>query len=83
MLVGHSRKGFIGKTLGDKRIDPTAGTIGVALSLAQQGVQIIRVHDVAAVRQALLLFEATGGLDGQPGKIAGNSEAATTVPAEP
>jgi dihydropteroate synthase len=42
--------------------DPAAGTIGVALSLARQGVQILRVHDVAAVRQALLLFQATGGL---------------------
>jgi dihydropteroate synthase len=43
--------------------DRTAGTIGVALSLARQGVQVIRVHDVAAVRQALLLFQATGGLE--------------------
>ena len=42
--------------------DRTAGTIGVALSLARQGVQVIRVHDVAAVRQAMLLFQATGGL---------------------
>jgi dihydropteroate synthase len=43
--------------------DRTAGTIGVALSLARQGVQILRVHDVAAVRQALLFFQATGGLE--------------------
>ena len=42
--------------------DRVAGTIGVALSLARQGVQIVRVHDVAAVRRALLLFQATGGL---------------------
>jgi dihydropteroate synthase len=33
------------------------------LSLARQGVQILRVHDVGAVRQALLLFQASGGLD--------------------
>ena len=65
VLVGHSRKAFIGKVIGDKEADRVAGTIGVALSLATQGVQIIRVHDVAAVRQALLLFEATGGIDGQ------------------
>lgn len=64
VLVGHSRKGFIGKVLGDKLANPTAGTIGVACALAVQGVQVIRVHDVAAVRQALLLFEATGGLGG-------------------
>jgi dihydropteroate synthase len=65
LVVGHSRKGFIGKVLGDKAADRTAGTIGVALSLAAQGVQIIRVHDVKPVREALLLFEATGGIDGR------------------
>ncbi len=62
ILVGHSRKGFIAKVLGDREADRTAGTIGVALSLARQGVQIIRVHDVAPVREALLLFDASGGL---------------------
>ncbi|HEX4145737.1 MAG TPA: dihydropteroate synthase [Pirellulales bacterium] len=65
LLVGHSRKGFIGKVLGDKEADRLAGTIGTALSLARQGVQIVRVHDVGPVRQALMLFEATGGIDGQ------------------
>lgn len=69
VLVGHSRKAFIGKVLGDKQADRTSGTIGVALALATQGVQIIRVHDVAAVRQALVLFEAAGGLDGQALKL--------------
>ncbi len=64
VLVGHSRKGFIGKILGDKSADKTTGTVGVACALAVQGVQIVRVHDVAAVRQALLLFEAAGGIDG-------------------
>ncbi len=61
VLVGHSRKGFIAKIIGDKAADRTAGTIGVACSLATQGIQLLRVHDVAAVRQALVLFEASGG----------------------
>lgn len=65
LLVGHSRKAFIGKVLGDKEADRTAGTIGVSLSLASQGVQIVRVHDVLPVRQALELFWATGGIDGR------------------
>jgi dihydropteroate synthase len=64
LLVGHSRKGFIGKVLGDKDADRTPGTIGVALALARQGVQVIRVHDVKPLREALLLFEAAGGIDG-------------------
>jgi dihydropteroate synthase len=63
LLVGHSRKAFIGKLIGDKAADRTFGTIGGALALARHGVQIIRVHDVAAVRQALTLFEACGGLN--------------------
>lgn len=62
VLVGHSRKGFIQKVIGDPSADPGPGTIGVALALARQCVQVIRVHDVASVRQALLLFDASGGL---------------------
>lgn len=62
VLVGHSRKGFIGRVLGDMQSDPLPGTIGVALALARHGVQVIRVHDVAQVRRALVLFEAAGGL---------------------
>jgi dihydropteroate synthase len=62
LLVGHSRKGFLGKLIGDKEADRTAATIGAAISLAVQGVQIVRVHDVRPVREALAAFEATGGL---------------------
>ena len=62
LLVGHSRKGFIGKVLGEKGADRAAATIGVSLALAGQGVQILRVHDVRTVRDALVLFEACGGL---------------------
>jgi dihydropteroate synthase len=66
LLVGHSRKGFIGKVLSDKEADRTAATLGVSLSLALQGVQILRVHDIAETAQALKLFAAVGGFDGQP-----------------
>lgn len=64
LVLGPSRKGFIAKVLQDQQLDRTAGTVGVSLSLASQGVQILRVHDVAQLRQALRLFEATGGIDG-------------------
>ncbi|HUY88859.1 MAG TPA: dihydropteroate synthase [Pirellulales bacterium] len=60
LVLGPSRKGFIAKVLCDKQADRTAGVIGVALALASQGVQVLRVHDVEPVRQALLLFEAVG-----------------------
>jgi dihydropteroate synthase len=71
LLVGHSRKGFIAKVLeagvggrgsGGGGQTRTFGTVGAALALARQGVQIVRVHEVRAVREALLLFEACGGL---------------------
>lgn len=71
LLVGHSRKRFMVATLSQlmapsplhlAEIDRAAGTIGVALAMARRGVQVLRVHDVAAVRQALLMFQATGGL---------------------
>lgn len=62
LLFGHSRKGFIGHVLKDRDADRTAGTIGVALALARAGIQIVRVHDVRAVRDAMRLYEAAGGL---------------------
>lgn len=64
LLGGFSRKGFIGKVLGDKEADRKFGNIGVALSLAAQRVQILRVHEVAPIREALCLFAASGGVDG-------------------
>ncbi len=65
LLVGPSRKGFLAKAVGDPNTDRTAATIGAALSLARRGVQVLRIHDLRAIRQALLSFEATGGLDGR------------------
>ena len=62
ILIGHSRKGFIGKLLGDKNADRTAGTLGVSLAVAAAGAHVIRVHDVKQTVDALRLFEAAGGL---------------------
>jgi dihydropteroate synthase len=58
ILIGHSRKGFIGKALGDKNLSRDYGTLGVSLWLAQQGIQLLRVHDVAGHVQALRLLSA-------------------------
>src|SRR5262249_3089037 len=65
VLVGPSRKKFIAEASGDPSCDRTAGTIGVSCWLSSQGVQLLRVHDVAPVRQALLLFEAASGTKAQ------------------
>ncbi|MEW4489877.1 dihydropteroate synthase [Thalassoglobus sp. JC818] len=53
VLIGHSRKRFLGKLIGRKLEERLAGTIGVSIALAQQSVELIRVHDVAAVKDAL------------------------------
>jgi dihydropteroate synthase len=62
LLVGHSRKGFLRKIIGDNEADLNNATVGAALALAVQGVQIVRVHDVRAVHEALLAFQSVGGL---------------------
>lgn len=62
ILIGHSRKGFIAKVLGNKDLDRCFGTVGVSLALALHRIQILRVHDVAANVQALkLFFTSLGG----------------------
>lgn len=58
LLVGHSRKRFLGQILGDPEADRTAATVGVAVWLASQGVHSIRVHDVRPVADALAAFHA-------------------------
>ncbi|NJM35665.1 MAG: dihydropteroate synthase [Rhodomicrobium sp.] len=60
ILVGVSRKRMIGTIGGEtdpKRRLP--GSIGAMLPCAGQGVQIFRVHDVAASRQALSCWQAS------------------------
>ena len=69
LLIGHSRKGFIAHVLGDKEADRTAGSVGVALAVGSQHVQVLRVHDVAAARQAWLLFAAC-----RPGEAAESAD---------
>lgn len=60
LVVGPSRKRFIGEVLGDLRADRTAGTLGVCAALAGRGVDVLRVHDVGAVAQMLTLYRAVG-----------------------
>ena len=56
ILIGHSRKGFIKKLVGETPERVSAGSIGVALALAKRRIQILRVHDVEATAAALRCF---------------------------
>jgi dihydropteroate synthase len=66
VLLGASRKKFVG-TIGKAPLasDRAPGSIAVALEAVAQGVQIVRVHDVAETAQALGLWWAvtTGDFD--------------------
>ena len=61
VLIGHSRKRFLGKVLGRPVEERTFGTLGVSLALAEQDVDIIRLHDVRPMHDALLAFQAIRG----------------------
>ncbi len=56
VFLGASRKTFIGKLLGVPPAERLPGSLAAALIGADQGVQIVRVHDVAATRQALAVW---------------------------
>jgi dihydropteroate synthase len=59
VLLGASRKKLIGQLCNaDSPADRVPGSLAAALSSVAQGVQIIRVHDVAATRQALSIWRA-------------------------
>lgn len=59
ILLGASRKRFIG-TIGNapEARDRAPGSIAVALGALGQGIQIVRVHDVAQTAQAIALWRA-------------------------
>lgn len=59
ILVGVSRKSFIGYTINDLEADRLPGTIAANLRAIEGGANIIRVHDVGAHSQALQIWEKT------------------------
>lgn len=58
LLVGTSRKSFIGKTLGREINDRAFGTAATVAIAVANGANIIRVHDVAAMRDAAYMAHA-------------------------
>lgn len=60
VLVGASRKGFLGRLTGDAPSeDRLEASLAAAAIAAWQGARILRVHDVAATRRALAVVDAT------------------------
>ncbi len=58
LLLGVSRKSFIEKLTGAGTSDRLPGSLAATLLAVVDGVQLIRTHDVAATRQALLVAAA-------------------------
>ena len=61
VLLGVSRKSFVGRlSRGEAPKQRLAGSLAAALSGLDQGVQILRVHDVAETYQARAIWQAMG-----------------------
>jgi dihydropteroate synthase len=60
VLAGWSRKSSLGQITGRPAGERLAASIAAALIAAQNGARILRVHDVAATREALAVLAAVG-----------------------
>ncbi|MFV0295587.1 MAG: dihydropteroate synthase [Hyphomicrobiaceae bacterium] len=70
ILFGASRKRFIGALTGAlDSADRLPGSLAAAISAAEQGAAIVRVHDVAETRQAFTIWEAA--MAGRPPQSSG------------
>jgi dihydropteroate synthase len=65
LIIGVSRKSMIGKILGRKMHERLYGGLGLAALAVSRGARIIRTHDVAATRDAILSVSAVlQGIEG-------------------
>ena len=58
IVVGLSRKSMLGRASGRAVDDRVAASVAAALLAAERGANIVRVHDVAATRDALSVLKA-------------------------
>jgi len=61
LVIGTSRKSFIGRVDGSAAGERLGGTIASSVLAAAEGAEVLRVHDVAEVRQALTVASAILG----------------------
>lgn len=71
LLVGVSRKGFVGHVTGERIAGRRLpGSLAMALAAAAQGAQMLRVHDVGETVQALAAWRRAAGMDETQGEDA-------------
>ena len=56
VLIGASRKRFIGDVTGRPKAERLAGSVGAAVAAVRHGARMVRVHDVAATVDALAVW---------------------------
>jgi dihydropteroate synthase len=61
VVIGTSRKSFLGRLTGREVGDRVAATVASNLLAYERGARVFRVHEVAPVRDALLVAAATVG----------------------
>lgn len=61
VMVGVSRKSFIGRITGDPVDERLEGSLSAAILAVTKGVKLLRVHDVAETRKAVLVAESILG----------------------
>lgn len=61
LVIGTSRKSFIGKVDGSDAGERLGGTIASSVLAAAEGAEVLRVHDVAEVGQAMAVATAILG----------------------
>jgi dihydropteroate synthase len=59
VVVGTSRKSFIGRITGRDVTERVHGTVATCVLALERGARVFRVHDVAAVADALAVTAAT------------------------
>jgi dihydropteroate synthase len=59
VVIGTSRKSFLGRITGRSVDDRLAATIATNVLAYERGARVFRVHDVAPVRDALMIASAT------------------------
>ena len=57
IMVGASRKRFLGSLIGDGIEGTLAGTVAASIAAVAAGAAIVRVHDVAEHVAALRVFQ--------------------------
>ena len=64
VLAGLSRKAMLGRITGREPRERVHASVAAALYAAEQGASIVRVHDVAATRDAFAVWKALKGTIG-------------------